>query len=260
MDGIHSRRLGQPDGQAAVLAHCFLGYSGSWARMIDRLAEPLDALALDMPGHGRSAMPVDPGDFHALVAAAITAHVTRPSLLIGHSFGAASMLRHALHHPDTAQGMVLIEPVFFAAAEDTDLDAYVRGRQPLQDAFDAGDWPAAVRLFLSQNVGSPDYDTLADHAQALMEAQMKLVAAGEAGLIQDSGGLLAPGMMERFEAPVLLIVGSETTQIFHATVQGLQRRLPRAEIAVVDGAGHMVPISHAAQTAAVIDEWRARTR
>lgn len=244
----------------ALLAHCFLGHSGTWARLVEALETPLDALAFDMPGHGRSPMPDSPGDFHALVAGVVAGLVQRPSLMIGHSFGAASILRHALHHPQDATGLVLIEPVFFAAAVGRpEYGPYRRQEQALRAAAVAGDLADAARQFLALNPGSPEYDTLPQPVQAAMAAQMRLVLATEAGLFNDSGGLLAPGVPERFTAPVLLVIGSETTPIFRATVGGLADRLPRAEVVVIEGAGHMVPISHAAQTAAAVQGWLQRS-
>ncbi|MFN4100491.1 MAG: alpha/beta fold hydrolase [Pararhodobacter sp.] len=257
---LHSRRLGVPGGHPVVLAHCFLGHGGSWARMVEAFPLPLDALAPDLPGHGRSPVPADPGDFHGLVAGAIGGLVTRPSLLIGHSFGAAAMLRYALHHPGQVTGLVLIEPVFFAAVtEEPDYPLWYAGEEAVQAAVRAGDPAGAARMFLARNPGSPEYDRLPAVHRATMAAQMGLVAATVPGLIDDSGGLMAPGVMEGFEVPVLLIEGRETTPVFQATARALVRMLRSAELARIDGAAHMVPVSHPHQTAAAIHDWMQRT-
>ncbi|MEZ5752648.1 MAG: alpha/beta hydrolase [Paracoccaceae bacterium] len=227
--------------------------------MIESLPFGVDGLAFDMPGHGRSPMPEQIGDFHAQVATIVGDLVTRPSLMVGHSFGAASMLRHALHHPETVTGLVLIEPVFFAVARgEPEFDPYVEQEKPLHDAVMGADLEAAARAFLALNPGSPDFDALPPQAQAMMAAQMRLVTATLDGLFGDSGGLLEPGVMEGFDKPVLLMLGSGTTPIFHATVRRLAQCLPRAEVVTIAGAGHMVPISHATQTAAAIGDWAGR--
>ncbi len=257
---VHSRRLGSPAGRPALLAHCFLGHGGSWKPLVEALPTPLDALAPDLPGHGRSPMPAEPGDFHALAAEALGALIARPSLLIGHSFGAAALLRHALLHPASATGLVLIEPVFFAVARAAPEYAPYRASEArVHDAVAAGDLAGAARTFLALNPGSPDFDRLPESAQAAMAAQMPLVTATRAGLFEDSGGLLTPGVMERFEVPVLILLGAGTTSIFHATVRGLLKRLPDATASVIPGAGHMLPISHAKETAAAIHDWMQRT-
>ena len=257
---MHSRRFGKPAGRPALLAHCFLGHAGSWKPLVEALPAPLDALAPDLPGHGRSPMPADPGDFHALAAEALGALITRPSLLIGHSFGAAALLRHALLHPASATGLVLIEPVFFGVASGAPEYAPYRATEaPIHAAVAAGDLAGAARAFLALNPGSPDFDRLPEPVQSAMAAQMSLVTATRAGLFDDSGGLLRPGVMERFTPPVLILLGADTTQIFHATVRGLLQRLPDATASVIEAAGHMLPISHAAETAVAIHDWMRRT-
>tara|TARA_R110002124_G_scaffold106467_2_gene258234 strand:+ start:10917 stop:11717 length:801 start_codon:yes stop_codon:yes gene_type:complete len=257
---IHTDRIGTPGGVPSVLAHCFLGHSGAWAPMVNAMSPALDATVFDMPGHGRSRMPAHPGDFHALVSGLITDLVVGPSLLIGHSFGGASMLRHALHHPHTVTGLVLIEPVFFAAAQGTPEFAQNEiDEGAVHEALRRGDTELAARKFLALNEGSPDWARLPAQARALMARQITLITAMNAGILQDSGGLLAPGLMEGFDVPVLLILGGRTSAIFHATARALAARLPRSEIRVIDEAGHMAPISHPDQTARCIGHWIART-
>jgi lipase len=181
------------------------------------------------------------------------------SLLIGHSFGAASILRHALRHPDTVRGLVLIEPVYFAVARDEpEYQPYEASEHALRAAVLSGDLEQAARCFLSLNADSPAFDSLPKPARAQMASQMSLVTAARAGLFDDSGNLMTPGLIEGFDKPVLLMRGGRTNPIFFATVRALAQRLPRANVAVVEDAGHMVPISHPTQTAVAVAAWMAR--
>lgn len=253
---VFQQRLGALDGIPAVLAHCFLGHSGSWAGFVDALDTPLDALAFDLPGHGRSAIPEEPGDFHQLCAQVAGDMVTRRSVLIGHSFGAASLLRYAAHHPALVAGLVLIEPVFFAAARGSDVyDRYVARENPMNTAFAARDYHLAAQRFLALNTGSPDFAALPEPVQNRMASQMHLVEAAGAGLFEDTGGLMEPGRLDSFQPPVLLLTGAHTTEIFHAAVAGLAKRLPNAQSGVIEKAGHMAPVTHPVETARVVDGW-----
>jgi pimeloyl-ACP methyl ester carboxylesterase len=92
-----------------------------------------------------------------------------------------------------------------------------------------------------------------------MAAQMRLARATVQGLFGDSGGMARAGGLESFTAPVLLMLGSETTPIFRATVRALAARLPNAEVAVIEGAGHMLPISHPEETGQRLRDWMERT-
>lgn len=261
---LATSRLGQPGARPAILAHCYLGHAGMWRGLMAALRTPLDALAFDMPGHGRSPLDHPPDDYHALVAGlfpdllAQVAPDGRPALLIGHSFGAASALRHALHHPASVAGLVLIEPVFFAAARDQpEYPDWQTADAPIQQALLAGDTDRAAALFLQQNGDGTPFDRMPAPMQAALRRQIAMMPTSEAGLIADSGALLAPGRMEGFAPPVLLLAGSASAPIYRAICRGLARRLPRAQVQIEPGAGHMLPITHAAGIAARIDAWIA---
>lgn len=244
----------------AVLAHCFLGHSGTWSRLLAALATPLDARAFDMPGHGRSAPWTGQGDPHAevagLVGRMVGTHAADRALLMGHSFGGAAALRFALEDPTRATGLVLIEPVLFAAAADEpEYAPYREAEEVLRAAFAAGGMHEAGRVFLTLNGDVGAWQALPPDQQALIARQMPMIAASVAGIHDDSGGLFLPGRPERFDRPVLLLDGGASPPIFGAVNRALARRLPRARRVTVPGAGHMLPITHAAAVAAAVDAW-----
>ncbi len=152
-------RLGVPGGRPALFAHCFLGHSGAWKGLVSRLADPVDALAFDLPGHGRSPMPARVGDLHAEVAAEVPgllAHLGPAPLGFGHSFGGAVLLRHALADPGAFAGLVLVEPVFFAAARGMPEYAnWQAAEAPVHAALSEGRAEDAVRAFLAENGDDP---------------------------------------------------------------------------------------------------------
>jgi len=239
-----------------LMAHCFLGHSGAWGAMAEALGPLIDALAFDMPGHGRTPMPEQIGDLQADVAGQIDGFVAVPSLLIGHSFGAASALRFALRHPERVLGMVLIEPVFIAAAlADPDYTPAPHNDADYSILARTDRLEEAARSFFAYNDASRDWDALPAPARAMMTAQMRLLPATEPGIIDDSGDLLAPGLMEAFEPSVLLIGGDRSPEIFPAIIKALAKRLPHVKSEVIAGAGHMVPMTHPQETADRIAQW-----
>jgi lipase len=252
---IHTRRFGTSDGVPTLLAHCFLGSSKGWEPLVEALAPRLDAEAFDMPGHGRSPMPDHVEDLHELVTHQIDGLVTKPSLLIGHSFGGASALRFALHNPDRVLGLALIEPVFIAAAlADPNFKAAATEGDYATLARE-GRLEEAARDFFTYNDPTRDWFALPEPARAKMTAQMQLLPATEPGAVSDSGNLLAPGLMEGFTRPVLLIGGERSPPMFAAIINALAKRLPNVETAIIDGAGHMAPMTHPQQTADLIGAW-----
>ncbi len=256
MSAIHGVRLGVPGGLPAVLAHCFLGHSGTWPRLLSALRTPLDARAFDMPGHGRSADWSGQGDLLAEVAGLIGERVGAAALLVGHSFGGAAVLRFALENPARTMGLVLIEPVFFAAARDEpEQGPYLQAEAGLHAAFAAGDMARAGREFLALNGDAGAWDALPAPQRVQIVRQMPMIAASVDRVHVDKCGLLAPGRLEAFDRPVLLIDGAASPPIFGAVNRALERRLKRARRVTVPGAGHMLPITHAAAVAAEIDAW-----
>lgn len=252
---IHTVRMGAAGGLPAVLAHCFLGHSGGWKRLLAAMSTPLDARAFDLPGHGRSA-PWDGKDLHAQATAALAAQIEAPALLMGHSFGATLALRQALEAPQTVRALVLIEPVFFAAARDTPVFAPYRAAEaPLRAAMMRGDMAAAAELFFALNGDAEGWRSLPEAARASMIARMPMLAAVSPVLNDDAAGMALPGRLEGLACPVLLLAGANSPPIFGAVAQALARRLPMAQAQAVPGAGHMAPITHPEAVAGLIDGW-----
>ncbi|WP_333827814.1 alpha/beta fold hydrolase [Pararhodobacter sp.] len=256
---IHTTRMGDAAGIPAVLAHCFLGHSGGWKRLLEALETPLDAVAFDLPGHGRSAPWEGAGDLHGVATAALAAQIAEPALLIGHSFGGTLALRQALEAPESVRAMVLIEPVLFAAAADTpEFAAHVAAEQPLREAFARGDLAEAARVFFALNGDEAGWHAMSEAARQMMTRQMTMIGATMSVLVDDSEGLLAPGRMAAFDKPVLVLAGALSPPVFPAAARAVAARLGRAEFVSVPGAGHMAPLTHPAATAALIDAWVLR--
>ncbi len=259
VSSIHTTRLGLSGGFPTLLAHCFMGHGGAWKRLVQAMATPLDALAVDMPGHGRSAPWDGKGDLHATATAALAERLMQPSLVIGHSFGATLALRLAMERPDRVTGLVLIEPVLFAAVRGSpEWQDHISAEAPMNQALAHGDLAAAAAAFFAINGDTAGWAALPDTARATIVRQMAMVAATIPVLRDDSEGLLADGRLEGLAMPVLLLAGEASPPIFRAVPKALALRIPDSVVQLVPGGGHMVPITHPAATAALIDPWLER--
>ena len=229
---------------AALLIHCTLAHSGAWHGVAAHLPS---WTAPDLPGHGRSA-DVPPGcDLLDLCVAGVGSVRDRAGAghLVGHSYGAVVALRLAAESPGRVRSLTLIEPVLFAAAAGTPEHAvHVAAHRPVEAGLAAGRPEDAARAFTAQWGDGRPWDTLPARTRAYMTGRIGLVARQAPGIGEDRSNLLAPGWIERIQAPVLLIEGGASPPVVGAIQAALAARLPRAERVVVAGAGHMAPVTH----------------
>ena len=235
-----------------LMLHCTLAHSGAWAGLAERLG--FSALAFDMPGHGKSGPP-DPGrDYQAQCLDVAMDFLTGGAMdLVGHSFGATVALRLAAERPDLVRRLVLIEPVFFAAAKGSPIyDAHLAELLPFTKALAAGKPERAAEYFTGIWGAGVAWGDMREAQRQALAAQIHIIPAQDAALFQDNAGLLAPGRLEGVRAPVLLLEGGRSPAIVGAIAEVLAKRLPNARRHIVDGASHMLPITHPDAAAAVI--------
>lgn len=236
----------------ALLIHCSLAHGGSWAGVARRLSDRLRMVAFDLPGHGRSADWDGESELQRLsaeIAAELATELGEggPVDVIGHSFGATVALRLALERPEMVRSLTLIEPVFFALAlaDQPALEAGFEGdTRAITDGLASGDHPAAARAFTALWGDGTDWETIPEPQQRRLADQMHLIAGSGPALYGDVGGMLRAGRIEALRHPVLLLEGSASPAIIPAILDGLAARLPQAERVVVEGAGHLLPITH----------------
>lgn len=228
-----------------------LASGGYWGAVAAGLDGAVDLHGFDMPGQGKSGAwsPAPDGpDYHTAVTRIAASFIDRPIDLIGHSMGSTVALRIAVAAPDAIRSLTLIEPVLFAAAPD-----------PVQQALDAklmalldrGDDEEATRQFISV-WGAQPYDDLPPAMQAQMRARIGLIAGIVDAQSHDSANILRPDGIEAIDAPVMVIVGQDSPPVIHSIADALAARMQDVGRAVVPGAGHMVPITHPAETAGLI--------
>lgn len=218
-----------------------------------------------MLSHGRSPDWDGQGDYFDLVSRLSAAELPEPMDVIGHSFGAMIALKLAIEQPDRIRSLVLIEPVFFAIAKQDArhlFDQHEKDAEPIVEAFANGDKTLAARLFnrMWSTQISPKWSDLPEPTRASMVRGIDAVPAVHAALYDDAFGLLDPEALKRASMPILLLSGSESHPVMPAICNGLNQRLPDAAHTNAFGAGHMLPISHPVETAALLDEfWESRS-
>ncbi len=247
----------------ALLIHCSLAHSGAWNGVARLLEERLQMRAFDLPGHGRSDDWSGERDIQeqSMQMAVDVIGEDGPMDIIGHSFGATVALRLAVAHPELVRSLVMIESVFVAAAL-ADHPELLEGQPPLmgdyQDAVRRGDHAGAAKAFMSEWGDGQPWDSLPVEQRAFLTERIHLIEANDATVFKDEPGLLKNHMIEKVAVPALLIRGSETSSLVEPIHAAIARRMKNARSVAIEGAGHMVPISHpkvvATQIKAFLDE------
>ncbi|MEL6992155.1 MAG: alpha/beta hydrolase [Pseudomonadota bacterium] len=236
----------------ALMIHCGLAHSGSWGRVARTLSGALTMTAFDTPGHGRSDAWDGRDEIQKLTAEIAADFLTQPTDVIGHSFGATVALRLAVMRPELVRSLTLIEPVFFAVAladRPEIAPAFKASQSDFGTAMERGDTLTAARDFTRIWGDGTPWEVIPKDVQQSLADQMYLIMASHDALNNDVGGMLEEGVLDTLHCPVLLMEGSKSPAIIRDINNGLSARLPNTTHAMIMGAAHMAPITHADQVA-----------
>lgn len=116
---IAARRWSRPGAPRLLFAHATGFCATAYRAMLTLLSEQFEVIAIDLRGHGRSALPADPARLRDIspfvrdigeVLDQMAAEPGQRMLLAGHSLGASAALIAASGRQDLA-GLALVEPV-----------------------------------------------------------------------------------------------------------------------------------------------------
>jgi 2-succinyl-6-hydroxy-2,4-cyclohexadiene-1-carboxylate synthase len=240
------------------------GYTGT-GRSMGALSRALECghetLLPDLPGHGRSAAAGGGGFEEAVDQLVATLHAAghRRAHWLGYSMGARLALGCALRHPDCVQALVLIGGR--AGIEDAHERA---ARRAADEALAQRVESIGVEAFLEEWLAQPMFATLARRGPAFMATERRARLAHEAHGLAASLRALGPGAqpplfaeLPKLQVPVLLIAGA-LDERFVAIARDLASRLPRAELCVIEDAGHAVHLEQPESVRRVVRDFLRR--
>ena len=260
-DGLHLHVVSSVGATPVLTLHGFTGSSETWAPLRDALGNGFATLVVDLPGHGASGAPDNPGRYALGMLAADLARVldafgVERATVLGYSLGARAALRFALDHPARVAALVLesvspgiVDPEERAARRVSDAvlaDAIEReGVAAFVDLWEQ--WP----LFASQAV-LPQATRERLRAQRLANRPR-----GLANSLRGAGAGAEAPVVEQLPtigAPTLLIAGALDAK-YVALGRLMEASMPQARLSVVEGAGHAVHLEQPAVFASLVAEF-----
>ena len=249
------------DQPVIFLLHALGGSARAWDGVVASLGAEFETIAIDLPGFGeaRTATDLTVAGMADHVAAAVRTRAASRWLLVGHSMGGKIASIVASRALAGEPGLFGIAGVVLLAASPPSPEPMAEDRRqkmigwaahgPLDDA--------AARAFVDGNIGKP-LEAAADRL-AIDDLQR---ASPEAWLAWLERGSREDWSTEvgKLDMPALIIVGGtdgdlgrDGQRITNAVVY------PRADIAVEEGAGHLLPLERPREVAERIAEFWQRT-
>jgi pimeloyl-ACP methyl ester carboxylesterase len=179
-------------GPVVVLVHGLAGTMGTWDPVLEGLSSRCTVVAVDLPGHGRSAPPA--GDYSletyaGCVRDLLDALGHQAATVVGHSLGGGIAMQFAYQYPQRCQRLVLVSSGGLGA----DVSVALR----------AAALPGSERL------------------AALIANRYVIAAATVAGRLADAAGLTAPaGVIESVRA-CATFADAESRRSFFQTLRGV---------------------------------------
>jgi pimeloyl-ACP methyl ester carboxylesterase len=209
-----------------------------------------NVLALDLPGHGRSAGAALPSV--AVIAdwlpRVLDAADVATATLVGHSLGALAVLASAARHPDRVTKVALLGPAVPMPVAETLLAAAKADEHVAFELINGWSYCTAKQLGGSQVPGM----WLTGSALRLMERTRPGVLFTDLSACNDYAGGLEDAAAVR--CPVLLILGQRDIMAPPKSAQTLIAALADKRVVTLPGTGHAMM---AEQPDAVLDALRA---
>jgi pimeloyl-ACP methyl ester carboxylesterase len=224
-----------------LLIHGAGGQHTNWPPPVRRLG-PARAVAPDLPGHGRTAGPgcrsIEAYAAHLL--AFMDALEIDSFIPVGHSMGGAAALQLALDAPERVAGLVVVNSGA-SLPVSAGLLALVRE-----------DFEAAVDYIVARAYGPAADDELKRLGRRMLAQAPPDVLLGDY-LACDAFDVSA--RLAEVGAPALVVGAAADRMAPPEWSASLAERLPRADLHIVEDAGHMLPVEYPDKLAGLIRDW-----
>ena len=245
MENHHVNSLSLGKGRPVILIHGMASSLSDWTSLAPELANSgFTAYALDLLGHGESAKPDDPQQYHIesiyrhFQNWVASLNLDTPPVLVGHSLGGYLGLMHAIHLPETVSGLVLIDP-FFESRQLSLLSRLVSYRPKLGEKVMSVTPQWLIHAVIGWNSDITAH--FSKEARRQMAADYKRASPRFVYITRDMPDL--SNSLPDVNVPTLVIWGERDRTLRPASFPRLVQILPNATGYPVSATGHQPHIS-----------------
>jgi magnesium chelatase accessory protein len=242
----HVQRMGVAGTPVALLVHGTGAATHSWRGLMPLLAQSHDVIAMDLPGHGFTTMPARAALSLTGMAGALTSLISamgvQPTLAVGHSAGAAVLIRMQLDGTLPSAHLVSINGALLPLA-----GLVGRAFSPLAKLLAAN--PVVPHVFAWRASDAAVLQRLLDATGSKLDAEGtrlygQLVANpghAAAALAMMAAWDLMPlhAALPRLRAPLQLIVGSQDRTVPPQQARQVCALVKHAVLTDLPGLGHL---------------------
>lgn len=247
-----------------VLLHGFMGSISAMRPLVGELFHRHKVIAVDLPGHGRSLMPLVPDWFEPETAGqllwqALDERGVEQAHLVGYSMGGRLALCAAVQQPERVASVVCL------GATPGIADPQERAQRQQQDNHKADALLAdGLEKFLDDWLAQPLFAGLSQKMspqefEAYRQLRLGCDPENLALSLRHMGtGAMAPlhGQLAAADFDCLWLAGQDD-QKYRAIALEMAQAMPKGSTAVIAGAGHAVHVENLAETARLIANFLA---
>jgi len=245
VESLHEAR------EVVVALHCSGGGAGQWRELGVALGPRYVVIApehfgCDAAGPWTGEHPFTLAD-EAAATLEIVDRMDRAVHLVGHSYGGAVALRVAIERPHGVASLALYEPSAFHLLKEPGFDgeaAFAEIRDVGQNTVEGvitGDYRGAAERFVDYWSGAGAWRTLRPAVQAGMTRWLPKAPLDFRATIDEP---TAADAYAQLRMPTLILRGEHAPAPTRVLADALAKLIPAARARVIDGAGHMGPVTH----------------
>jgi magnesium chelatase accessory protein len=254
---LHVQQMGA--GPVALLLHGTGASTHSWRDFAPQLAKRFTVIAPDLPGHGFSGTPTDGTLSLPVMATMISQLMTlmnaSPALAVGHSAGAAILIKMAVDGAIAPRGIVSLNGALLPLRGFAGQFFSPLAKVLVQNSF-------APRLFAWRASQAGVIERLLNNTGSTIDRRGMELYARLARAPQHVSGALSMMAnwdlaafehdLNRLTVPLLLIVGGNDRTISSADAFRVRDRLPAARIEYLRSLGHLAHEEHPEEITALV--------